>query len=229
MNQEKIWDYFQNNPEISDVTFRADSRYRYLSRQITPDSKVLNIGVGKGGLEAMLLAKNINVHSLDPSDESIRALQKRFDLGDKARIGFSQSIPFDDECFDFVIMSEVLEHLSDEVLEMTFKECRRVLRSGGSFIGTVPADEKLIENRVICPECAKVFHRWGHVQSFTQERINLLLSSAFSHSMIKRKHFGNWITLNWKGKAIWFLKQTALFLRIKGNGDTYFFSGIKEY
>ena len=228
MNQEKIWNYFQNNSDAGDIAFRADSRYRFLSRQITSGSTVLNIGVGKGGLEEMLIAKKVNIHSLDPNKESIRNIQSRFSLGEKARVGFSQSIPFDDECFDVVIMSEVLEHLSDDVLEKTLRECHRVLRSGGVFIGTVPAEENLMETQVICPDCGKVFHRWGHLQSFSQDRLNTILSSKYGEQMVERKYFGNCIILNWKGRVGWFLKQIALLLGIKGNGETFFFSGKKQ-
>ena len=227
MNQEKIWDYFQNNPEVSDIAFKADSRYQFITRKIISGSNVLNIGVGKGGLEEILLAKNVNVFCLDPNEESIRVLKTRFDLGEKARVGFSQAIPFDDNFFDTVIMSEVLEHLSDDVLEKTIKECRRVLRSGGVFIGTVPADEDLIVNRVICPECGKAFHRWGHLQTFSQERIKTMLSNEFSEPSVQRKYFGNWATLNWKGRVSCFLKKAAVLLGIKGNGETFFFSGTK--
>ena len=229
MNQEKIWDYFQNNPDVGDIAFKADSRYQFLTHQVEPGCSVLNIGVGKGGLEKLLIAKKVNIHSLDPNKESIHNLQSNLNLGEKARVGFSQSIPFDDAYFDVVIMSEVLEHLSDDVLEKTIVECRRVLLPGGVFIGTVPAEEKLMESVVLCPDCGKAFHRWGHLQSFSLERINTMLSSEFSDPTIKRKYFGNWLTLNWKGKVGWFLKQTALFLGVKGRGETFFFSGKKQH
>lgn len=34
MDQTKLWDYFQNDKEIGDVAFNAESRYRYLVKQI---------------------------------------------------------------------------------------------------------------------------------------------------------------------------------------------------
>lgn len=42
-------------------------------------------------------------------------------------------------------MSEVLEHLTDDVLERTIVEVHRVLVAEGHFIGTVPARENLID------------------------------------------------------------------------------------
>src|SRR6185312_3250597 len=100
-------------------------------------------------------------------------------LAEKARHGYSQDIPFNDGMFDVVIMSEVLEHLTDTVIASTLTEVHRVLKPGGRFIGTVPADEKLSSEQVICPDCGKIFHRWGHVQEFSTDRLRSLLLTAF--------------------------------------------------
>ena len=180
MQQTKIWDYFQNNPDVGNLAFNAELRYQYLADRIQNGMNVLDIGVGRGGLERLLVSKGVNVYCLDPNKESIDYLRAEFDLGDRARVGFSQEIPFENERFDVVIMSEVLEHLSDKKFEKTLEEVCRVLRPGGKFIGTVPATEDLLVSRVVCPDCAKVFHRWGHVQSFSQELLKARFASFFS-------------------------------------------------
>lgn len=227
MDQKKIWDYFQNDQEIGDLAFNAESRYRYLVKRIEPGQDILNIGVGRGGLEKLLIKNKNQVSCLDPSEESIRNLQSRFGLGDRARVGFSQNIPFDNDSFEVVVMSEVLEHLSDEVLDETLKEVHRVLRPGGKFIGTVPADEELLVNQVVCPDCAKVFHRWGHVQSFTEERLRSMLSTVFYEPRVARHYLGNFRSLNWKGRLMWAVKKLMVASKVKGAGETFFFSAQK--
>jgi SAM-dependent methyltransferase len=193
MDQAKIWDYFQNDQEIRDLVFNAGSRYRYLAHQIQPGQEILNIGVGRGGLEQLLSEKKMEFSCLDPSEESIRNLRSLFGLGDRARVGFSQAIPFENGSFDVVVMSEVLEHLSDEALDKTLKEVHRVLRPGGKFIGTTPANEELMANRVICPDCGKVFHRWGHVQSFSVSRLRDILSANdFEVQRAETRAFPDW-------------------------------------
>lgn len=177
MDQTKIWDYFQNDDEMGDAFSKALPRYEFLAQQIASGMQALNIGVGRGGLEGILVKKGVLVSCLDPSENAIDSLRSEYALGDRAQVGCSQAIPFSDSQFDVVVMSEVLEHLSSDVLNATLIEVRRVLKSGGRFIGTVPADENLLDNRVMCPHCGEFFHRWGHMQSFSQVRMRELLAT----------------------------------------------------
>jgi SAM-dependent methyltransferase len=54
------------------------------------------------------------------------------------RVAADAPLPFANETFDLVISCDVLEHV--ENLEKSLDEIQRVLRSGGSFIGFVPAE-----------------------------------------------------------------------------------------
>lgn len=199
MNQTKIWDHFQNNDEMDGAFDNAFPRYEYIAQQIASGMSVLNIGVGRGGLENILIKKGVLVSCLDPSDSSIDRLREQYDLGERAQIGFSQSMPFPDRQFDIVVMSEVLEHLSDEVLGSTLVEVRRVLKPEGRFIGTVPANEALLDNRTVCPHCGEVFHRWGHLQSFSLPRLRELLSNNnFEVLRTETRAFPDWRRNGWK-------------------------------
>lgn len=225
MNQTKIWEHFQNDESAAD-TFNARGRYRFLARRCIPGSRVLNIGVGSGGLEEILVAAGVNVSALDPSERSISSLRKRLGLGEKAKVGFSQALPFDGASFDIVVMSEVLEHLPDDTLQSTIAEVRRVLQRDGLFIGTVPAEENLQEGKTVCPHCGEVFHRWGHVQSFSRARLQSLLSENFSQVKTSRHFFADLDQLNWKGKVMCMAKYAAVRAGIRGSGETFFFEAV---
>lgn len=224
MEQTKIWDYFQNEDEVGDVAFNARVRYELLAQQIAPSMHALNIGVGRGGLEAILVNKGVLVSSLDPSESAIDRLSKQYPLRNRAKVGFSQAMPFPDCQFDVVVMSEVLEHLADDVLNATLGEVRRVLKQGGHFIGTVPADENLLALRVMCPHCGELFHRWGHLQSFDEGRLSAMLAQQFDSVKVSRHFFGDVRTLNWKGRLSLGLKTVLVGLGVKGTGENFFFS-----
>lgn len=192
MKQDKIWDYFQSEKGVS-VFDGSTPRYQFLARHSGVSGRVLNIGIGSGGLEEELLKAGAEVYCLDPSVGAVEAVRRRLDLADRAKIGFSQSIPFEDAYFDGLIMTEVLEHLSDEILPATLEEVRRVLRGGGRFVGTVPANENLSGNHALCPECGHQFHRWGHVRSFSAVSMKALLEEAgFSNVSAHYRAFPDW-------------------------------------
>jgi len=196
MSQDKIWDYFQN--ENIDSFKDSWGRLNSIAQAINPGEKVLNIGVGGGIFEAIAITKGIDIYSLDPNNEAVEKLKTRFNLGDKAKVGQCQEIPFADETFDVIVMSEVIEHLSLDIIKNTLEEVSRTLKNNGRFIGTVPARENLDANMVICPDCGHKFHRWGHQQSFNIEKIRALLQPNFYIETLSEKYFPNWKTINWK-------------------------------
>lgn len=48
-------------------------------------------------------------------------------------------LPFEDDYFNAVTLLAVVEHLDPDSMALLFKECRRVLKSGGLLILTTPA------------------------------------------------------------------------------------------
>ncbi len=162
--QDLIWQYYQSQAEsVFDLSY---PRLRFLAERCPSRMRVLNIGVGSGYLEKMLIERGVEVYSLDPCAESIARLQVKLNMGERARQGYSHKIPFDTGSFDKVIMTEVLEHLTDEAIYATLTEVHRVLKPCGEFTGTVPYCEDLQSNAVFCPYCQVKFHRWGHLNSF---------------------------------------------------------------
>lgn len=227
MEQDKIWETFQNNDELLALGFPARKRFEFIAESIPKGSYALNIGVGCGYLESILVQKGVNVSCLDPSGSAIENIRERLQLGDMAQQGYSQSIPFPDISFDYVIMSEVLEHLDDQIIASTLLELKRVIKVGGVFLGTVPADENLNAGIVVCPKCSEQFHRWGHVQSFSQESLFNKLDEQFKNITVKRVLLSDFNQLNWKGKIMMFLKKIQVFLNLKGSTQNLFFVAKK--
>jgi len=196
MNQDKIWDYFQNS-DSQDYVF-PEARQRYISRFLKSGQYVLNIGIGSGALERLAIERDVIIHSLDPSEQAIDRLRQTLNMNDRARVGYAQNIPFRDENFDIVVMSEVLEHLDNETLAKALQEVSRVLKKGGKLIATTPYKEDLLPSQVVCPKCGFVFHKVGHVQSFDKKRIRSLLNE-YGYTI---ERIWNDTFIDWRRKGI---------------------------
>jgi SAM-dependent methyltransferase len=212
-DQNRIWDHFQN--EGVDSFVQSQGRLEFLVRRLRPGMRALNIGVGNGALERMAAGKGVEIWSLDPSDRAIESLRKELCLGEKAQVGFCQAMPFPDGHFDVVVMSEVLEHLDEEVFEATLAEVRRVLRPGGRFIGTVPARERLENSIVVCPHCGIQFHRWGHKRSFSVGTLTAALRQYLLVDSAYEQFFIDWDSVGWWRKLQGLIKK---FLSWRGIG-----------
>lgn len=176
MDYKKIWSYYQTE---ATETFRGSAfRLHYLTQYLEAGQRVLNVGIGGGLFEGFCSERGIDAFSIDPDWLSLRPhTQAR-----KSRLiaGVLEGLPFQDDSFDAVIVSEVLEHLTPEASGMAMSEIRRVLIPGGQIIGTVPSEENLADSMVVCPSCGEVFHKVAHLQSFTCSSMTALLSTLFT-------------------------------------------------
>ncbi len=230
MNQERIWQYFQN--EEPEVFQQADGRIRFLVRQLKRrtniGAKVLNVGVGGGLFEQLAIRQGMNIHALDPDAGAIARLNADTEMKRQARVGCLESIPFPSETFDAVVISEVLEHLSDSALDQALPEIHRVLGPHGIIVGTVPANENLREQLIVCPCCGEKFHRWGHLQAFDEDRLRMLLSRQFRVQVVQEKFLAPWSYLDWKGKTVCMVKNLFLRLGISWPGTSLYFLALKS-
>jgi SAM-dependent methyltransferase len=99
--------------------------------------------------------------------------------------GSAYDLPFGDGAFDFVIASEVLEHLYED--GHALREIRRVLRAGGMLAISVPREGP----ERVCWMLSKEYHDTpgGHVRVYQQEALRkLLVAQGFR---IVGRHFAH--------------------------------------
>jgi len=195
--QTRIWRHFQNAAPESFAAARP--RLNWLLGQVarraaTPRPEVLNIGIGDGYFEEQALARGWAIQSLDPDAEAVARLTA---AGIDARVGLIEQLPQKSESLDFVVASEVLEHLTDDQRLGGLAEIARVLRTGGWFLGTVPYCEILADNQTVCPECGALFHRWGHQRSFDYGIIRSEFGPWFEIAVLGRTAF-----VPWRGRGL---------------------------
>ena len=105
-----------------------------------------------------------------------------FPTGAKVKKVDITAIPFQDNYFDVIICSHVLEHIHDDRRAM--KELQRVMKPGGWGIFQVPIDynrkETYEDFSITCPEGRlKAFGQWDHVRWYGADYKDRLANAGF--------------------------------------------------
>ena len=112
-----------------------ESEVKALEKVIPQGKFGLEIGIGSARFAEKLFIDR----GLDPSEKMVEIARKR---GIKTKVGKAESMPFEDNRFDYAVMVTVDCFLED--IPKAFQEVRRVLKSGGEFInGMIDKDSPL--------------------------------------------------------------------------------------
>ena len=100
---------------------------------LTADSKVMDLGCGRGGVVELFWRDVKLAAGLDPD---VPSLAEHRAQGMPVVTGRGEHLPFAGESFDLIVCIWVLEHLRSP--EGVLSEVRRVLRPGGHFVFLTP-------------------------------------------------------------------------------------------
>lgn len=111
--------------------------------------RVLDIGCGTGNytdlFQRLTQERNAQIYGIDPSEAMI-GKGRRKNRHIVFRKGTAEDIPFDDESFNLVFMTDVIHHVPD--IHAMFREIHRVLRPAGK-VCIVTQSHRQIEARPI--------------------------------------------------------------------------------
>lgn len=123
-----------------DVALKRRARWMIENLNSKKGDKILDLGCGDGFYLYLLshLDLKADLTGIDFDDKALKSARKN--LQDKKvtlkKSDIMRGIPFDDESFDKVLASEVIEHLPDDIKGL--KEVYRVLKRGGEIVVSVP-------------------------------------------------------------------------------------------
>jgi SAM-dependent methyltransferase len=122
----------------TNVSMLLDSRWPLIQRFIPKGGRILDAGCGFGEWVQFLSQQGYRAEGLDFSHELISRLRKTYpnSMWSEAR---TQNMPYPDEIFDAIVSWGVIEH-DPAGPQKALKEFRRVLKSDGHIIVTVPVD-----------------------------------------------------------------------------------------
>lgn len=114
---------------------RHSQLYNLISPYINSNYKVLDAGCAMGSFLDYLHEKGLSkLHGIDLIKNYVSYAKKKSDY--IIKLGSVESIPFDDDLFDLLILDQVMEHLVEPV--KAFREAKRVLVNGGLLCIGVP-------------------------------------------------------------------------------------------
>ncbi len=137
--------------------------------------KLLDVGCGDGVALYLLqqALPELELYGVDPSEEALEVARKKI-RGVKVEKSTSDSLPFEDDFFDIVISSDVIEHVDNP--ELMLSEMKRVAKAGATLIIGTPIKH------------SKVPLDHNHVQEFFTEDFLTMISRYFREVKLHESH-----------------------------------------
>jgi 2-polyprenyl-3-methyl-5-hydroxy-6-metoxy-1,4-benzoquinol methylase len=176
----RFWNYHSNFPEKY-FTSQFGQEMVAAIRTALPKNggRVLDYACGTGALTGVLLESGLNVGACDFSPESVSAVSRKFSgYRNFAGVVLSQDIGSIATSYELAVLSEIVEHVDDDVLHSIFEDVSKVLVPGGLVVVTTPNEENLCSETVYCPCCNHTFHRWQHVRSWSPSSLALAVKKC---------------------------------------------------
>ncbi len=139
----------------------------WLEKYIDPDSCVLDIGCGFGGL-GFLAPKGVQLYGVDLSEENINrakasGYQEVFQTS-------ASSLPFPDNYFDYIVSLDVFGHIAVHEKDAVMSELYRVLKVGGSMMHGIEVDA-FDPNKMDVADFSRMVLVDGHIGIETRDKV----------------------------------------------------------
>jgi ubiquinone/menaquinone biosynthesis C-methylase UbiE len=116
-------------------------RSALLQRELRAGDRVLDLGCGAGRFSALAAASGASTTGVDVAEAALKRARAAYPDLDFRLAPTDGPLPLDDNSFDLVWASEVIEHVADTAGWLS--EARRVLAPGGRLLLTTPAHGRI--------------------------------------------------------------------------------------
>lgn len=173
---KRFWDYESQFPQNYFAYQCGKSLCKKFKNYLKKGSNVLDYGAGPGFLIPHLISRKKNVTAVEFSLKLIEDINKKYTGNPFFKGAYSlDEILNKNMKFDVIFLIEVIEHLNDYYLQVTFENIKKLLSPDGIVIITTPNDEDLAKSYILCPVTNTVFHRWQHVRSWNKDSLKKYL------------------------------------------------------
>lgn len=149
-----------------------------LLADVPDNSYLLDVGCNSG--EMMRMFEEVNGCKVCGIDLSKPLIKKAKAKGLYAKVADAQDIPFADNTFDCVLMTEVLLFIPKP--KLAFREIKRVLKPGGIFIGSTVDGPLMSRKKKHYGEDDETFAS----KPYSERKLKKLLSGFFDNISIRR-------------------------------------------
>ena len=191
-------DYVQNYEEISNDHLNAlketghnpfmkeeywqeleESTKIIVDKYAVEGGKILDVGVGLGRLLSSINT-DMEKYGMDISIPYLKEANKK---GIKCCMSLIEDMPYEEETFDVIVSTDVLEHVLD--LNLAVKKIFKVLKKGGVCIIRVPYRENLKSYlRDDCP------YQYVHLRNFDENNLRSLFEKIFNFKVLEWETVG---------------------------------------
>ncbi len=166
----EYYDFFSYNKFMQqEHKRRYESIFNLL--KVKPEESILEIGSGGG--HALKHIKQSKFFPMDVSNFNLKKIRDKSTVEIFPASGDALNLPYKPESFDYIILSEVLEHIDKP--EAALKEIFKVLKKNGKFLVSVPYKQVLTFQ--ICIHCNKPTPTYAHLHSFDDKNLAQMLST----------------------------------------------------
>src|SRR6185369_7057776 len=160
-----------------------DFSYKWpVIKKVIPVNKkirILDFGCGKGKIfgELLMLNPQAEIIGVDVSRKALDFTKKKFPKQKFYKISDGDKLPFQTNSFDFIIASDVLEHVYDT--ENVFSELARILKKNGKILISVPYNGKLKNTLITLFFYEFVFDPYSpHIRFFSKKSLRACLEKV---------------------------------------------------